>query len=347
MTDEQILQHLSDSGVSAEKVGEVFFVSDANCFVSSVFEFFTTFQTFLYIMTAFLLAGWGWSLIRGAKMNIVVNLRNLFMLFVALSLVRPIMIAFYGTESEMRAVACRPAQVAAEDVRRAVALSAELELPDGFMESMMTATELPEISAAVEPTESAPFALDGADRRLRINRPLRTGRRNADGSPRVYRFTEIENVLSENQLNAARQFLGGMRVRERDGGGSGRFGSNRGTGGRDHLGTDFVLDGGVGDAMPALFSGRITSIGRVYARSNALTAITIENDNGTRSRVLYVRPAPGLRAGMHVNAGDIIGYQQDVHTYYRDRRISQHIHYEMYNSGQLVRVEGLFIGGNQ
>ncbi|MDR0319594.1 MAG: peptidoglycan DD-metalloendopeptidase family protein [Rickettsiales bacterium] len=348
MTNDQILQHLWESGVQAEIVGGDFFVSDRGCFINSVFEFLGEFQVLLYIIAGLLLAGWAIALIRGSKMNIVNNLRNLTLMFVVLSFIRPLMAVLYGTAHDFEEIACRRIKVPAEDVRRVVRLSGDIRLPDGFIESAMTAGTVPDIRAEIAPEVERPAA-------ARPTRPTtRQGNRFHPESITVRpgqrrQVVPIENTplwnsgAREVALEVIRRFNIAIRGPQW-GGGDGHIGARRGHGNRDHAGTD-IMPGGrppaPGTAMPSFFSGRIVRISRVYASDPSLAQVVIQNDNGSQARMLYVRARDGLNVGDHVGAGEVIGTTQDVRPHYGNH-VAQHVHFELYYGGQLIDTESLY-----
>ncbi|MDR0449589.1 MAG: M23 family metallopeptidase, partial [Rickettsiales bacterium] len=350
MTNDEILQHLWQSGIDAEIVGDQFYVSSQGCFINSAFDFLGEFQILLYIVAAFMMAGWAFALIRGAQTNIVNNLRNLAIVFAVLSIIRPLMIVFYGTANHFEDIACRRLKVGADDIKRVVRLSGDIRLPDGFIESAMTAGEIPEVRAHVaevaeEITEEPQIARPPSRRPTNRLRP--TSVRTRPGVRR--QVVDIENIplWNNGQGGVAQDVIRRFNIAIREahwGGGDGHIGARRGLGYRDHAGTD-IMPGGrppaPGTQMPAFWDGRVIRISRVYANDPSLSQVVIQNDNGSQSRVLYVRARDGLMVGDRVAAGEVIGYTQDVRPHYGNH-VAQHVHFELYYGGNLIDTESLY-----
>lgn len=134
-----------------------------------------------------------------------------------------------------------------------------------------------------------------------------------------------------------------LRIRGCERAGCGHIGAPRApdSGPPEHEGTDIVSY--VGAPVPALLSGRITDIEH---RANGLHAITVLNDNDTTSYYLYVE-VNNLEVGAQVNAGDIIGYSQDITMYEVYEDVPNHWHFELWSgpnrqAGDIISIEALF-----
>lgn len=316
-------------------------MTETGCFISSVFHFLGEFQILLYILAGFLLAGWAISLIVGAKINIMNNMRNLCIMFVILSLIRPVMAVMYGSSRDFDSVACRTVKVSAEEVRRLLEQSMNARLTDGFVEGAVRGgAAAPNIN--VEVVRETP--------RQQIQNVWR-GRRIAPNSVRTgggrRNIVQIENTPLRAQMGTARDVIQRYNIAIREahwGGGDGRLGARRDRGARDHAGTD-LLPGGrppaPGTAFPALFDGEVIQISNLSGRDRNLMMIVIQNDNGSRSRMLYVSPAQGIARGTRVRAGDTVGVTQDIRRAY-GVGTAQHVHFELHYRGNLIDIETLF-----
>lgn len=111
MNTETILRLLHNSGFhNVSMDSEFVYMEDPSCVIRS----FETFLEYVWVaiafITAFMLMGWAISMIRGAKHdNLLVNLRNLIILFGSLTLVMPIMDFIYG--DNLLAHGCKTVQV--------------------------------------------------------------------------------------------------------------------------------------------------------------------------------------------------------------------------------------------
>ncbi|MDR2685528.1 MAG: M23 family metallopeptidase [Rickettsiales bacterium] len=336
MTNDELVRHLYENGINAELIGDTLIISDQSCFVRSAFEFFDNFQVILYIMAGLLLAGWAISMIRGAKIKIMNNLRNLCLLFAVLAMVRPIMVVFYGGRGELDESICRKVKVSADSVRRAIAQQKSGRAPDGFIGNMVEGgISIPDIGKAIViPRPSEPSSYSA------LHLTQLHGRSNHS----VWNVQDI-SALRLSDVGHAQQIAAqyGFTIRtEKSGGGSGHLGASRDHGARDHLGTDLFVKGHempINTAMPALFSGEVVRIAPVYGGRSNLKLVEIRNDNGTKSRILYVQS--NLKYKDRVNAGDIIGYSQDIKHYY-GKDIPQHIHFELIKgSNTVINTEGV------
>lgn len=119
MTLELILRLLKNSGLNVLGADSVYiYIEDPSCILRG-FETFLHYTWFvIVIITGFLLFGWGISLIRGGKTDIMVNLRNLLIMFATLSVVGPIINAIWG--GDLFANGCRRIAVPIAEVTRSL-----------------------------------------------------------------------------------------------------------------------------------------------------------------------------------------------------------------------------------
>ena len=97
MNTSEIVRLLQNSGIRVLGADSLsVYIEDPSCILRG----FQTFLEYAWIIitciTAFLLVGWAISMIRGAKNDILINIRNLFLMFAALSLVGPILNVVYN-----------------------------------------------------------------------------------------------------------------------------------------------------------------------------------------------------------------------------------------------------------
>lgn len=117
MTLETILRLLKNFGLNVLGVDSAYiYIEDPSCILRG----FETFLDYAWIVivaiTGFLLFGWAVSLIRGAKTDIMINIRNLLIMFMALGLTRPIVNAIWG--GDLFARGCKNVAVPISEVYR-------------------------------------------------------------------------------------------------------------------------------------------------------------------------------------------------------------------------------------
>ncbi len=99
MNTDTIVRLLTNSGFHNIRVDPDFvYMEDPSCILRS-FETFVEYAWFaILILTGLLLTGWAISMIRGAKNDVLINLRNLLIIFGVLSISKPIMNIVYGKD---------------------------------------------------------------------------------------------------------------------------------------------------------------------------------------------------------------------------------------------------------
>jgi peptidoglycan hydrolase-like protein with peptidoglycan-binding domain len=107
--------------------------------------------------------------------------------------------------------------------------------------------------------------------------------------------------------------------------GGGEFGDPRSSG-RGHAGID--INGKVGDPIQSVGPGKVVQAG--YAGDVAGNTVTIQHDDGTRSRYLHLDK-------VQVKAGDRVGVDTQIATMGRSgntpKQGDTHLHFEMYDKG--------------
>jgi len=99
MNTAEIVRLLQNSGIRVIGADSLsVYIEDPSCILRGFQTFLEYAWIIITIITAFLLVGWAISMIRGAKNDILINIRNLFLLFAALSLIGPILNVVYGDD---------------------------------------------------------------------------------------------------------------------------------------------------------------------------------------------------------------------------------------------------------
>lgn len=99
MHTDEIVRLLENSGIRVLNADSMsVYIEDPSCIMRGFETFLEYAWTIIVFITGILLFGWAISMIRGAKNDIMVNIRNLFLLFAALSMVGPIVSVIYGDD---------------------------------------------------------------------------------------------------------------------------------------------------------------------------------------------------------------------------------------------------------
>ena len=117
MNVDTILGLLNNSGFHNLRAdAEFIYMEDPSCILRS-FETFIEYAWFcIMVLTGVLLCGWAISMLRGAKNDIFTNLRNLIIIFGALTLTRPILNLIYG--GDLFARGCKTIAVSIEETTK-------------------------------------------------------------------------------------------------------------------------------------------------------------------------------------------------------------------------------------
>lgn len=124
MNTDTILRHLVNTGINVLGTdGNFIYLEDPSCVLRS----FETFINYAWIaitaITALLLFGWAVSMIRGAKNgpnNLILNLRNLTIIFGVLTAVKPAMNLIWG--NDLFARGCKVIKVSIPEIQNILAL---------------------------------------------------------------------------------------------------------------------------------------------------------------------------------------------------------------------------------
>jgi len=99
MNVSEIRRLLENSGIRVLNADSLsVYIEDPSCIMRGFETFLEYAWTIIVFITGVLLFGWAISMIRGAKNDILINIRNLFLMFAALSLVGPIIGMIYGDD---------------------------------------------------------------------------------------------------------------------------------------------------------------------------------------------------------------------------------------------------------
>ena len=117
MNTDTIIQLLKNSGFHGLRADSGYiYMENPSCILRS-FETFVDYAWIALIaITGFLLTGWAISMIRGIKNEITTNLRNLLIIFFALSLVKPILNVIYG--GDVFAAGCDTVRISIAETNR-------------------------------------------------------------------------------------------------------------------------------------------------------------------------------------------------------------------------------------
>ncbi len=99
MNTDTIVRLLENSGFNGVSVDPDFlYFEDPSCILRSFETFIDYAWIGIAVLTGMMLFGWAISMIRGAKNDFFINLRNLILIFGILTIARPIMNFIYGDD---------------------------------------------------------------------------------------------------------------------------------------------------------------------------------------------------------------------------------------------------------
>ena len=156
MNTETIVRLLKNSGFNVLSFDSAnIYIEDPSCILRSFQTFIEYAWIFVALVTAFMLFGWAISMIRGAKNNIFINLRNLIFIFAALSLVGPILNMIYGADLFGRG--CKKIAVPLNEVQEIL----------GVRQTKIS--KQPELYEEIEISDSGPMNTDLTNEHLSSN----------------------------------------------------------------------------------------------------------------------------------------------------------------------------------
>lgn len=124
-----------------------------------------------------------------------------------------------------------------------------------------------------------------------------------------------------------------IKLRGNDPTGHGYYGARRSNGRRKHNGVDYCVE--AGEPIYACISGKVR-IGYPYVASTKMKLVEIKNKE-YKVKQMYVEPV--VKSGEYVEAGDLIGYSQDVAGYHNLPAMKNHVHISVWKNGLLTDPE--------
>ncbi|MCL1786319.1 MAG: M23 family metallopeptidase [Alphaproteobacteria bacterium] len=316
MNEAEILRLLRNSGLNNLSVSNGYiFIEDPTCFTAGLKQMLEYAWYVIIAMTALLLIGWAFSMIRGGSKTgtIANNIAYLLILFGGLSMAGPIVNFLYG--ADLWNMGCDTIRVPVDQVR---------DILDKRKETLRTRNEddlwedFDIYDSAIGNASDYPWLED-----------LPTGR---DGitvipgtatTPRPVQPSPVQGLGAHSSTISNLMSAHRIAIRQGDPTGEGHVGALR-KGGRVHKGRDLTADPGV--AVPAFFNGTVKGEG-VFSKGG-LRFVDIWWDNGTRSRIGYVKTH--LNYGDRVNVGEIIGTVQNLSVNPDYKGVQNHIHFELW-----------------
>lgn len=113
----EITRLLENSGIrvlSADSYSV--YIEDPSCILRGFETFLGYAWNIIFFITGVLLFGWAISMIRGVKNDFVTNIRNLFLMFAALSLVGPLMNVVYN--GDLFGAGCKTINVSVNELNK-------------------------------------------------------------------------------------------------------------------------------------------------------------------------------------------------------------------------------------
>ncbi len=126
-----IVRLLSNAGYNKIVTdGKYIYMEDPSCIINGFETFFSYAWIVIYVITGMLLAGWALSTIFGAKDDIFSNMKNLTMMFVVLSVIKPVMGIVYG--KDLFHIGCGTVKVSISNLRTLLDMRKEVLSPEVF-----------------------------------------------------------------------------------------------------------------------------------------------------------------------------------------------------------------------
>lgn len=363
------MQLLKNSGFHIQGIqGNFIALEDPACFLRSISEFMDIAWMVLGVAAAMLLFGWAISMIRGANVKIIENIRNLFLIFAILAAVKPMINLIYG--DDLFAAGCKTILVPVDSVQKLLATrdaklsgrigdTAEVfDIWDSASgDAYLNAMENTDVDAylgvgmglsGAGPVSATANALSDAGVQVVGTNAFSRSAATIISRANNHNVVQLASVLDANDIASAREILArnSLRPRGRDNAGGGNVGDRRrdsryASGYRQHEGLD--ISAAAGRAVPTLFSGTVSAIRPMH---NGLWSMTIRNDNGTTAFMGYVQKADGINVGSRVRAGAVVGYSQNIAIAPQYKNVPNHVHYELWNgnkgNGDIIDPVDLF-----
>lgn len=115
MNTTEIVRLLTNSGIRVLGADSTMvYIEDPSCILRGFETFLNYAWLIIVFITGVLLFGWAISMIRGAKNDIAINIRNLFLIFAVLAMVGPIVNMIYG--DDIFGIGCKTITVSIDDI---------------------------------------------------------------------------------------------------------------------------------------------------------------------------------------------------------------------------------------
>lgn len=115
MNTAEIQRLLENSGIRVLNTDSFsVYIEDPSCIMRGFETFLEYAWIIITFLTGLLLVGWAISLIRGAKNDIATNLRNLFLMFAAVSMVGPLVSMIYG--GDIFSIGCKTVNISIDEL---------------------------------------------------------------------------------------------------------------------------------------------------------------------------------------------------------------------------------------
>ena len=117
MNSAEIVRLLKNSGINVLGADSFsVYIEDPSCVIRGFENFLTYAWVIVSFLAGVLLFGWAVSMIRGAKNDIITNLRNLFLMFAAMGMVGPIMNVVYN--GDIFGIGCKQIEVSINELNK-------------------------------------------------------------------------------------------------------------------------------------------------------------------------------------------------------------------------------------
>lgn len=164
MNVDDILRMLQNSGIRVIGInGKSIAIEDPSCILRGFDAFLEYAWIAIILVTMLMLSGWAVSLLRGAKNDIFTNMRNLILMFAALSAVGPIMVGIWG--HDYIAKGCKTVEIPISNVQSILDMrnnKLATHNPDDIWEEIEIFDSGATITETVSETPDAPQETGGA-----------------------------------------------------------------------------------------------------------------------------------------------------------------------------------------
>lgn len=128
----QIQKMLERSGLKVLGIDNNFiYLEDPSCILRGFETFLTYAWDVLFGITALLIIGWGFSMIRGAKNDIKENMKSLVLIFGILTVIFPILNVIFG--GDLIGMGCKKLKVSVGEINEILATKSETHALDASL----------------------------------------------------------------------------------------------------------------------------------------------------------------------------------------------------------------------